>query len=499
MVKMIYKTLVCLYCKNEIYLNKLKEYMLFFVSMMCILVSGCMQRNSMEITLGTISVSAGDYERKDTPIRYPCQLTDMIRDHTMLKKSDDLYSTDKGSRLTIPHDHYLVLVEKGGLKSKINVQWEPEASFEWEKTGSKGALVWILDGKTPKATTRTFKLVLKEGAAPSGPFTVEDKKNKHLLIKQNKRPVLRYNYGIVQETEGQTGPYDRSSYIHPVWTPTGKIITGDFSPEHIHQRGIFLAWRPVKFGEVETDFWALGDATGRVLPDHLEPIVIQGPVFTELVIHNQGMVEDKIYFKEVWVVRIYSLSTDDVWLFDMHVSQVPVDPENPHTLPKEPVSMELQKLYYGGVSFRATSDWLRQNSRDVARAISRGVEFKGMNWLPPDVFLDILTSEGKDRKEGDRTQARWIDYTGPLGNEWGGMVMFDHPSNVRYPTPLRIHPDLPYYSWAFVQNELYTIYNDKPLEFVYRALIHNGHPNMELNERFANDFVNPPQITWQPL
>jgi hypothetical protein len=199
------------------------------------------------------------------------------------------------------------------------------------------------------------------------------------------------------------------------------------------------------------------------------------------------------------VVRVYALSEEDVWLSDVHIRQVPTDPKKPQSPPKEAVSMVLPKMYYGGMAFRGPSQWLRRDSRDVARAIARGVEFKDTKWLASDVSLNVLTDEGRDRKSGDRRPARWIDYTGPLGNDWGGLVMFDHPSSPRYPTPLRVHPELPYFCYAFVQKDSYTISSDEPFDLTYRLLIHDGHPRRQVNERFARDFVEPPQVSWQRL
>jgi hypothetical protein len=379
----------------------------------------------------------------------------------------------------------------------LAAQWEGQADFTWEKASKEGAIVWILEGKTKKKTSRSFKLILEKGPASAGPFTIDDIDNKSLLVKYGDREVLRYNYGIIQEIKGKTGPYDRSSYIHPVWTPAGKVITGDFSPEHIHQRGIFFAWTKTIFDDIETEFWGLGKSEGRILADDFGPSVFEGPVFARLVINNKGQVGNKIYFKEVWVVRVYELSEEDIWLFDVDIRQVPTDPQNPHRPPKKTVSMLLPKVYYGGMSFRGPSEWLKFDSKDVARAISRGVKFKNAKWLAPDVSLDILTDKGGDRKSGDRNSARWIDYTGPLGDDWGGLVMFDHPSNPRYPTPLRVHPELPYFCYAFVQNESYTLSSNKPLNLFYRFLIHSGHPRKRINERYARDFIEPPTVSWQ--
>jgi len=472
---------------------------------LCLILLACsteyayVEEEKAQIVLGTFTVDAGNYDRINTPICFQCKSTDIFSDPSIFRRPGYFYYIDDGADLAVLRDHHLVLVEQGPGGARLPVQWEGQADFAWEKAGREGALVWILDGKTQKRSRRSFGLVLQKGPPPAGPFTIEDINNRSILVRSSGRAVLRYNYGIVQQTEGKTGPYDRGSYIHPVWTPAGKIITGDFSPEHIHQRGIFFAWTKAIFGEVETEFWGLGELTGRILADDLGPSVIDGPVFAGLVIYNKGQAKGKTYFREMWVVRVYALSEEEIWLFDVHIRQVPTDPQRPERPPKESVSMALPKMYYGGMAFRGPSAWLGFDSKDVARAIARGVEFKDAKWLPPAVSLDILTDAGGDRKSGDRSPARWIDYTGPLADDWGGLVMFDHPSNPRYPTPLRVHPELPYFCYAFVQNEPYTISSDEPLNLVYRFLIHSGHPRQQVNERFARDFVDPPKVSWQRL
>jgi hypothetical protein len=455
------------------------------------------EKEKAERVLGTFTVETGNYNRMNTPIRFQCSPPEIFGDFSKFRRPDYFYYIDDGADLAMLRDYHLVLVEQRPGGARLRVQWEGQADFTWEKASKKGALVWILEGKTKKKTSRSFKLVLEKGPAEAGPFTIDDISNKSLLVKCSGREVLRYNYGIIQEIEDKTGPYDRSSYIHPVWTPAGKVITGDFSPEHIHQRGIFFAWTKTVFGEIETEFWGLGKSAGRILADDLGPSVFEGPVFARLVINNKGQVGNRIYFKETWVVRVYALSEEDIWLFDVDIHQVPTDPQNPHRPPKKAVSMVLPKIYYGGMSFRGPSEWLGFDSKDVARAIARGVKFKEAKWLSPDVSLDILTDKGGNRKSGDRNSARWIDYTGPLGDGWGGLVMFDHPSNPRYPTPLRVHPELPYFCYAFVQNESYTVSSNEPLNLVYRFLIHSGRPRKRVNERFARDFVEPPKVSWQ--
>jgi hypothetical protein len=460
-------------------------YPLSFLVCLFILVlkfQSCSGTREGEKVLGVITVRAGDHDRFDTPVRFDCKLTDILGD---------------SSSLSVLYGNRLMLYEFDGGRSKLPVQWEPKTRFPWEQDENEGALVWILDGVTGKGSERKFRLVLKAGLSQEDTFSVQDIDKTSLLIKSGERPVLQYNYGIVREKEGQEGIYDKSSYIHPVWTPKGEIITGDFSPEHIWQRGIFLAWQKVKFGGMETNFWELGNATGRTLKDDIDPDIIKGQVFTGLVVHNKGTVEGRTFFREKCIIRLYNRPEHDNWMFDITFRQWPVDPENPDKLPDVPVVMELQKVYYGGMSFRGVSPgWLHYDF--IARNREQLAKFdRETRWMDPADSLDILTSEGFGRKSGNATPARWIDYTGPLADGWGGLVMLDNPSNIRYPTPLRIHPDMPYFCFAFAKDDAYSITGKSPLQLTYRIIVHNGRPDRDYNERVARDFTRPPEVSWQ--
>ncbi|MCL5019292.1 MAG: PmoA family protein [Patescibacteria group bacterium] len=441
-------------------------------------VSGCSQRKSDRIVLGTLTVDAGSANRVNTPISFQCLPKDIFCDPAKFRRDGFFHYIGDAADISLLRDNHLVLIEEGA-HSPVNVQWAAESDFDWERVAGTGALVWLLNGKTPQGTQRKFTLVLEKGPAPSGLFKVEDIDRKHLMVKSGDTPVLRYNYGMMHEKEGVSGPNDRSSYIHPVWTPSGKIVTGDFSPEHIHQRGIFDAWQKIKFNDVILNFWELGSEPGRKVTDELGPSVIEGPVFTELDIFNKSVYNERTLMRELCVIRIFGVPEEPGWLFDIQVRQIPVDPNNPQKLSKgagaaDSISMEVLQNSYGGMAFRGAGEW-----------------------LPENVILDILTSEGKNRIDGNDTEARWVDYTGPLGSGWGGLVMFDHPLNQRYPTPVRIHPKLPYFCFNYTKNGPGTVTMDKPLVRQYRFFIHDGHPDKELNDRIARDFVEPPSVTWE--
>lgn len=422
------------------------------------------------------------------PVRLPCDAAMVFKEYLARERIGPDELTRNGVSAILAGRH-LVLSRTGSPTLTIPAQWEPVLAEREHAVPEHGTIVWLIDNNTNQPPDGEYTLLLRDGK-PRSEFSLENIADKQLIVKYSGKRVLRYNHAVVQQRHDRTGPYDRACYIHPVWTPSGSVVTGDFPPEHIHQRGIFTAWVRARFGDVETDFWGLGSSKGRVLPTDVPPQAIVGPVFTKLIISNKGVVENKTVFNEHVEITVYSGMHEKGWLFDIQTRQAPVSGGAP---------MELPKIYYGGTSFRGPATWLARTSRDVQRAIARGVSFEGAEWLESGVELDILTSEGNDRTSGDRTTTRWIDYTGPLGSRWGGLSMYDHRSNLRYPTPVRVHPELPYFSFAFVQKEPFTIAPEKPLKLVYRVLVHDGRPNASVNERVARSFCAPPKLTWRPL
>ena len=69
----------------------------------------------------------------------------------------------------------------------------------------------------------------------------------HIVITRNGKHVLTY-HKTVQIPSGIEEKYGRSGFIHPISTPSGKIITDDYPvPHHSHQHGMFFAWKKASF------------------------------------------------------------------------------------------------------------------------------------------------------------------------------------------------------------------------------------------------------------
>ena len=81
----------------------------------------------------------------------------------------------------------------------------------------------------------------------------------------NGKPVLSYQAesGALPRPDIKAA-YARGGYISPVFSPSGRQITDDFPPNHIHHHGIWFPWTKTEFEGRHPDFWNMGAETGRV-------------------------------------------------------------------------------------------------------------------------------------------------------------------------------------------------------------------------------------------
>lgn len=170
---------------------------------------------------------------------------------------------------------------------------------------------------------------------------------------------------------------------------------------------------------------------------------------------------------ELQTVRVYASDNPSAYyLFDITIQL--------HCATPEPVLLLAYR--YGGLGWRATPDWNKDNS-------------------------EVLTSEGKTRKDADGSKARWCIVQGAVGGDYAGAVMLSHPANYNFPEPLRIWPDNMNGRGDMYANFSPTKDIDWPLspgnEYTlhYRWLVFNGHLDKEKAESAWQYFANPPAVT----
>jgi hypothetical protein len=262
----------------------------------------------------------------------------------------------------------------------------------------------------------------------------------------------------------------RSGYIYPLYTPAGVNVADDYASDHPHMHGLWSAWTSTTFRNHAVDFWNGYANQGHVDLKSMDG-AWSGPVHAGLVaniIHNDITVTPPVtVLNEKWVVTVYKThdGAAPYYLFDIDSVQT--------TATSDPLILE--QYHYGGFGFRGAAEW--------ATAAS------------------FLTSENQNRTSGDGQNARWCAMYGNVNGKIGGYAGLGHPSNVRAPQGLRIHPSNPY--WAFLPTTAlkggrYTIEAGVPYKSRFRIVVFDGNADAALLNRQWDDFATPPTVQVMP-
>lgn len=292
-----------------------------------------------------------------------------------------------------------------------------------------GTIFWA-EGEAP----RKYRL---ESASPGTPMRVEAVvKEKHVTLRAAGKDVVRYNLGAPAAPAGADPAHERSAYLHPVWTPDGRVISNDFPPKHEHHHGIWFSWRTGEFEGRKLNAFAPLEKLGRQEHAALDE-VFSGVVFgwfraRQRLVDLNAPGGPKAALEDVWEVRVYALA--GAFVFDLDSTQSCASES----------AFTNQKNYYGGLGFRGSSEWEGKE----------GVAF--------------LTSEGKTRLDGNGTAARWVAMNGKIGGKEAGFGLLCHPSNFRAPQATRLHPSEPFFCWVPGAEAEHRIEPGKPYVSRYR-------------------------------
>ncbi len=386
-------------------------------------------------TLARFEVSAGDYDRKNVFVNSPVQLT-----AASLENGLQLFEvTDKG---------------------------EYAVSFQIEQ-GPDYKIWWQVEGLLKEGNIRVFELRAKDKKSNYSEVPIRKDDEAYILFNGN-LPVLHYNHAKAELPEGVDTAYSRSGFIHPLFSPAGKVLTSIQPPDHIHHYGLWNAWTRTQFMGKQVDFWNLGDKQGRV--DFAGTIsTIQGDVFQSLkTLHQHVALKDEgggdIALNEELEVRVFD-SGKDINIIDYTTSFNCAHPEG----------IFLEEYRYGGFVFRGSEKW---NGYTV----------------------QMLTSEGHNQDNSDGHPAKWC-LVNETGNNPSGILIMSHPVNFNHPEPLRTwdkganggqanvfinFSPIRNRSWEMVYGNRYT--------FQYRVITFDGQWTKEQAEEAWLNFSNPPKV-----
>jgi hypothetical protein len=363
--------------------------------------------------------------------------------------------------VTTLSDSIITLVEVLGNKTAV-------IPFQIDQDDHR-TLYWFVSPDTKGSTKRIFQLLKTVEHNTSTNSVSVVKLDGALILKSQGRNLLQYNFKTVYPPAGVDSSYRRSAFIHPLWSPHGQVLTRIQPPDHYHHYGIWNPWTHLLYKNDTLDLWNLNGKQGTVRFAHFTSLK-SGAVFGEYsALHEHVAFRkngEEVMLNEVQTVRIYRPENNNYYIADITIQM--------NCASDAPVL--LLKYRYGGLGWRTTEQWNKDNS-------------------------EVLTSEGKNRKEADGSKAKWCLVQGVLDGDYGGVLMMSYPTNYNHPEPLRIWPENQYNRGDMFANFDPTKDRDWLLEpgknyvLKYRFIIFNDHFNREKSDNAWKSFVNPPKVT----
>lgn len=380
-----------------------------------------------------ITVKTGEYNRYNSPVQFALGSTKISNPKGLV-----LYALEGNERKAVP-----VRVESDPLR-----------------------ISWQLQGFVKAGTTLQYELT--EGGTgaelPEGErISVEDDQ-RTLTVLSGKKPVLRYNYAVVDPPAGADPSFKRSGFIHPAWTPGGKVLTNIHPKDHYHHFGIWNPWTDTHFEGDTVDFWNLKKRSGTVRFEKFSSKEAGFSALQQHVVFKKDGAE-KVAMNEVWDVDVYhSDGQTFMWDFTSTLSCASASP-----------IVLNQYRYGGGFAIRGNAEWNNQNSR-------------------------VLTSEGKTRKNADSTHARWIKVAGNLQSGLAGLLILSAPDNFRAPQPVRVWPEKDQQGQVFAmfsptKDHSWTLKPGKTYAQRYRVITFDEDLTADQAEAYWNDFAHPVEVS----
>jgi hypothetical protein len=347
-----------------------------------------------------------------------------------------------------------------------------EKPFQIEP-GYNTRLWFVLDGLTSAGKVREYFIYKNPGQHFENKITA-GVTNTGIVLRNGNAEILNYQTAVHYPPAKVDTSFKRSGFLHPVMTPSGNILTRVDAPDHYHHFGIWNPWTKVKIRNHVTDFWNLGSKQGTVRFAGINSTV-NGPVFGGFSVRQEhidflGKKPEELAINEIWDVRAWNVEPVagiKAWLVDFSTFLSVAGDST--------IVFEAYR-YAGGIGFRATAEWNKDNSA-------------------------VLTSEGKTRKTADGSHARWTDLNGAFkDNGQSGITFFSHPTNRAHPEPMRVWPESQngrgdvyfefcptrFTDWALNPGTLYRL--------KYRMLIYDGMIDKSVADRIWNDFAYPPTV-----
>lgn len=330
------------------------------------------------------------------------------------------------------------------------------------RDGKTNLLWFIVRDELPPHTSRHYELYYGNPVTES-PLSLHVDASQ-IDIRQDGKNVLTYNHAHVIPPDHLSPQYIRSGYIHPVYSPSGLLVTEEFPDDHPHHKGVWFPWTRTEFEGRRINFWDLNRGEGTVQFAGVKAL-FSGSVFAGFRAHHEFIDftysdTGKKVMDEEWDVRLWNVDPS-LYVWDLTSTQ--------RMATEEP--LKLLQHRYGGLGFRGAKEWTDDNHV-------------------------ILTSEGHTKADGHKELSRWVAHSGEIeeGREAAVIIMV-HPQNERFPEPMRIwDTGGAFFCYSPIQREAWVIEPGRNYRFRYRFIIHDGPADAGFAEQMWQQFAHPVQV-----
>lgn len=266
------------------------------------------------------------------------------------------------------------------------------------------------------------------------------------------KTVLQY---MTVKPEGSKLTANSTCCFYPVLTPKGTPVV-DFAPDdHLHHRGIFLAWHNIQ-GKPGGDFWGWGEhapTKGRVIRNKSVTSIPTGKGSAAFRVENEWMAETTAIIKETLQAKVEEVP--GAYLLDLHYTLTPTG------------DLTLGQTAFSG--FNVKSRKAKGTYTDPTGKVER----------PHPHYLKPKT---------DWPSRPWYDYTFELKDgTTAGVTVIDHKEN----PATTWHNLLPIamLNPCIVAPSEVKLTKGTPLHLRYRLVVHDGPAPVKVIKEFAKGYA----------
>jgi hypothetical protein len=272
--------------------------------------------------------------------------------------------------------------------------------------------------------------------------------------------VLHYQAEPLSDPKGSrqisADKFKASHFIHPLKTPSGFVLTESQPWDHLHHFGLWWPWKYIQNGDRKLVTRELQAGEGYVRATKCR-MTDRGIVAEAEYVDRLAEGGAEVLLKETATLTVSETTQQPAagYFLDISIAQTPAVDRD----------VTVAQYRYSGFSLRGTLYWTNKNS-------------------------SLLTSQGKNRRNGNSTRARWMRFQGstPSGGH-AGFVMMSHPDNHNHPEQIRIwnhqsHHGAPFVNFNPVMSEPWVLQPGKTYTRNYRLFVYDG----EVSPRQADEF-----------